>query len=77
MMFSLHRMFSLFNGWPHLPHRPAQPIEAPDRQSPAPPPPAESPGFLHPEFAPFEPDLTQEVRQALGEEAARHVGEAP
>lgn len=73
MMLSLPRMFSLFNDLPHLPRRLAELIEVPDRQ----PPQAgtESPGFLHSGFVPFEPDLTQEIRQALGEQAARRAGD--
>ncbi|HTB42504.1 MAG TPA: hypothetical protein VK741_02675 [Acetobacteraceae bacterium] len=73
MMLSLPRMFSLFNGLPHLPRRRAELIEVSDRR----PPQAgtESPGFLHSGFVPFEPDLTQEIRQALGEQAARRAGD--
>jgi len=77
MMLSFPRMFSLFNGLPHLPPRIAQPDAAADRQHPAPLLPDESPGFLHAEFAPFEPDLTHEIRQALGEQAARRAGDVP
>ena len=76
MMLSCPRMFSLFNGLPPPPPRPSQPIEAAGRQ-PLVPPPAESPGFLHAGFAPFEPDLTHEIRQALGEQAARRAGDVP
>jgi hypothetical protein len=68
-------MFSLFNGLPHLPLRLTEPIEAFDR--PPPRSPAESPGFLHGGFAPFEPDLTQEIRQGIGEQAARRAGDVP
>lgn len=75
MMLSFPRMFSLFNGLPHLPLHDASPTEAPGRHHPAPPP--ESPGFLHAGFAPFEPDLTHEIRQALGESAARRAGDEP
>jgi hypothetical protein len=70
-------MFSLFNGLPHLPPRIAQSDAAADRQHPTPRLPAESPGFLHAGFAPFEPDLTHEIRQALGEQAARRAGDVP
>jgi hypothetical protein len=38
-------------------------------------PSADSPGFLHAGFTPFEPDLTNEIRQALGEDAARRAGD--
>jgi hypothetical protein len=75
MMLSLPRMFSLFNGLPHLPLRLAEPIEASERRPPRVG--TESPGFLHAGFAPFEPDLAQEIRQGLGEQAARRVGDAP
>jgi hypothetical protein len=60
MMLSLSRLSGLFNGLPHLP--------------PAASPRDESPGFLHAGFASFEPDLTQEIRQGLGESAARDAG---
>jgi hypothetical protein len=72
MMLSLPRMFCLFNGLPRPSRGPAQPGAASDR-----PPPDDSPVFLHAGFAPFEPDLTQEIRQALGEQAARRAGDAP
>ncbi|MGA3403317.1 MAG: hypothetical protein ABSC95_29225 [Acetobacteraceae bacterium] len=77
MMLSLPRMFNLLHGLPHLPPRLAQPTAAPGRRPTASPLPAESPGFLHAGFAPFEPDLTGEIRQALGEEAARRAGDVP
>ena len=79
MTLSLPRMFSLFNGLPHLPHRLTQPVEAYGRPASAPSPslPADSPGFLHAGFAPFEPDLTDEIRRGLGEEAARRAGDVP
>jgi len=76
MMLSFPRMFSLFNTLPHPPLRLAQPIEAPVRRPPALPP-AASPGFLQAGYAPFEPGLTHEIRQALGEQAARHAGDVP
>jgi hypothetical protein len=75
MMLSFPRMFSLFNGLPHLPPRIAQPDAAADRQHPTLL--DESPGFLRAGFAPFEPDLTHEIRQALGEQAARRAGDVP
>jgi hypothetical protein len=66
-------MFNLFNGLP----RPSPGLaETPDRPA-LPPRPAESPGFLQAGFAPFEPDLTHEIRQALGEQAARRAGDMP
>jgi hypothetical protein len=75
MMLSFPRMLSLFNGVQHLPPRLAEPNEASNWR------PAQSrtgsPGFLHAEFIPFEPDLTQEIRQGLGEQAARRVGDVP
>ena len=77
MTLSFPRMFSLFHGLPHLPPRIAQADAATDRQHQTPRLPAESPGFLHAEFAPFEPDLTDEIRQALGEQAARRAGDVP
>jgi hypothetical protein len=79
MALSLSRMFSLFNGLPHLPHGHPQPGEASGRPASAPPPsqPPDSPGFLHAGFAPFEPDLTDEIRRGLGEEAARRAGDEP
>jgi hypothetical protein len=73
MMLSLPRMLSLFNGLPHPPLRIAEPIEASDQRPPRLP--AESPGFLHAGFAPFEPDLTHEIRQGIGERAARRMGD--
>lgn len=79
MMLSFPRMFGLFNGQPH-PRRPlTQPTEAPDHQQQHAKPllAAESPSFLHPGFAPFEPDLTNEIRQVLGEDAARRAGDVP
>lgn len=77
MVLSLPRMFSRFNGLPHMSRRPARPLE-PGHPSLGPSPLAdESPGFLHGGFAPFEPDLTGEVRQALGEQAARRSGDVP
>lgn len=76
-MLSLPRMFSLFNGLPHPSPHLTQPAEAPDPRHPNPLRTGESPGFLHAGFAPFEPDLTQEIRQALGEQAAHRAGERP
>jgi len=76
MVLSLSRLSSLFNGLPHLPHWLAQPVEGSRRQPPvASPLPPDDPGFLHAGFAPYEPDLAQEIRQGLGEEAARREGD--
>jgi hypothetical protein len=78
MVFSVPRMFRLFNGLPHVSYNLAQPAAVRCRRPPTPsPPPDESPAFLHTEFIPFEPDLVQEIRQALGEQAARRTGDAP
>ena len=74
MMLSLPRMLSRSNGLPHLPPHLAQPIEA---SGPQPKRAADSPGFLHAGFASFEPDLTDEIRQGLGEDAARRAGDEP
>ncbi len=78
MMLSLSRISSLFNGLPHLPHRLTQPEEgARGELRSASPLPPDDPGFLHGGFAPLEPDLTGEIRQALGEETARREGDVP
>jgi len=77
MMLSLHRMFNLLNSLSYPSRHPRWPVETSDRQPPTRALPAGSPSFLHPEFAPFEPDLTQEIRQALGEQAARSAGDVP
>jgi len=78
MVLSFPRMFSLFNGSSPASQHLAPPAEAPGRQPhPASPPATDSPGFLHGGFAPFEPDLTGEIRQALGEQVARRSGDVP
>jgi hypothetical protein len=78
MVLSLSRISSLFNGLSHLPHHLAQPAaDSGVAAAGASPPPADDPGFLHAGFAPLEPDLTGEIRQALGEEAARREGDVP
>jgi hypothetical protein len=77
MMLSLPRMFSLFNGLPHPPHRFVQPIAAPDQRRSPPLQQDGCPGFLGAGFARFEPDLTHEIRQAVGEQAARRVEDRP
>jgi hypothetical protein len=74
MTLSLPHMFSLFNSLPHLSRCHLPPVE-PSARHPEPLLPPRSPGFLHAGFAPFEPDLTHEIRQALGERAARRVGD--
>jgi hypothetical protein len=76
MKLSFPHMFSRFNGLPHLSRRLAQPLETPGPQH-QPQSAAESPGFLHSGFVPFEPDLTQELGRALGAQAARYAGERP
>jgi hypothetical protein len=68
-------MFSLFNGLPHPSRRSAEPLESGRPPSGPSPFPDESPAFLHAGFAPFEPGLTGEIRQALGEQAARRTGD--
>lgn len=75
MTLSLPRMIGLFNSLSHRPPT-AQGLIASHWQ-PAALPPAESPGFLHAGFAAFEPDLAGEIRQALGEQAARREGDVP
>jgi hypothetical protein len=71
-------MFNLFNGLSPAAQRLAPPAEAPGRKSHSASPPAtDSPCFLHAGFAPYEPDLTGEIRQALGEQAARRSGDVP
>lgn len=78
MVLSLPRMFNLFNGLSPASPRFTTPAEAPDRPANcASPPEADSPFFLHGGFASFEPDLTGEIRQALGEQAARRSGDMP
>ncbi len=77
MMLSLPRKFSLFNGLPQRPLRLNEPVETAHPQSPMAPRPVESPGFLPAGFAPYEPDPTQEFRQAPGEQAARRAGAEP
>jgi hypothetical protein len=84
MTLSLPHMFSLFNGLPHSPRHNVPPVEpsvqppiAPSAQHPAPLLPPWAPGFLHAGFAPFEPDLTKEIRQAPGEQAALRAGAVP
>jgi hypothetical protein len=71
-------MFSRFSGLSHLAY-PLLQVDAPGSRQPAAPAQraADGPVFLHSEFAPFEPDLTGELRQALGEAAARRVGDVP
>jgi hypothetical protein len=78
MMLSLPRIYNLFNELSPASTRPTPPTQAPGRPPhSASPPAADSPGFLHGGFAPFEPDLTGEIRQALGEQAARRSGDVP
>ena len=76
MVLSLPRLSSLFNGLPHLAWCISQLEEASGRQCP-PSLPADDPRFLHAGFAPLEPDLTGEIRQALGDQAARREGDVP
>jgi hypothetical protein len=73
MKLSFPSMLSRLNGLPHLPGHVAELPETPKPQ----PHTDESPGFLRAGFAPFEPDLTQELSRALGTRAARHMGDRP
>lgn len=77
MMLSLPRMFNFFNGLPHRPPSRAEPFATPEGQPLSATPATDSPGFLQGEFASFEPDLTTEIRQVLGEQAARRAGDVP
>jgi hypothetical protein len=70
-------MSNMFSGLSYAPLRRAQAVTVPARRHAAASLQAGSPGFLHAGFASLEPDLTHEVRLALGEQAALRAGDLP
>lgn len=73
MSLSLPRLFGAL----HHPRVATRPAEAGDPSAPVPRHKPDDPTFLHAGFASLAPDLTGEVRQALGTQPNDDSGEVP
>jgi hypothetical protein len=73
MILALPRMFNPFAALPH----PSLTASMGSRRAAAASRGDEGPVFNHAGFATLAPDLTGELRQALGDQAARDAGDVP